>query len=138
LQLQWQEILKTEIKVEFSSDAKKYMKMIRNRNFDIFLGGWAADYADPDNFLRICVKSWMPDWRDERYEDLLQQAKQTTDQAARVKIYQQADRILMQQAVIVPLFYNKRYILMKPWVKNFHSTAIKHPGYWKDVILESH
>jgi oligopeptide transport system substrate-binding protein len=138
LQLQWQEILKTEIKAEFSSDAKKYMNMIRNRNFDIFLGGWAADYADPDNFLRICVKSWMPDWRDERYEDLLQQAKQTTDQAARVKIYQQADRILMQQAVIVPLFYNKRYILMKPWVKNFHSTAIKHPGYWKDVILESH
>jgi hypothetical protein len=40
--------------------------------------------------------------------------------------------------MIVPLFYNKRYILMKPWVKNFRSTAIKHPGYWKDVILESH
>jgi ABC-type oligopeptide transport system substrate-binding subunit len=53
-------------------------------------------------------------------------------------LYQQADRILMSEAVIVPLFYEQTHLLLKPWVKRFPTVAIKSPGFWKDVVIEPH
>jgi hypothetical protein len=44
----------------------------------------------------------------------------------------------METAMLVPLTYAQRSILLKPWVRNFTIPAIKNPGFWKDVILEAH
>jgi oligopeptide transport system substrate-binding protein len=69
------------------------------------------------------------------YERLLEQARQITDQAQRMQLYQQADRILMEEAVIVPLLYLQSHLLLKPWVRRFPTAAIKSPGFWKDVVI---
>jgi ABC-type oligopeptide transport system substrate-binding subunit len=60
------------------------------------------------------------------------------DQAERMKSCQQADRILMDEAIIVPLCYSQHHILLKPWVRRFTIPAIKNPGFWKDVIIDPH
>jgi ABC-type oligopeptide transport system substrate-binding subunit/DNA-binding SARP family transcriptional activator len=102
------------------------------------LAGWWADYADPENFLRVCVQMDLPDWHHPQFEDLLEKARRTTDQDLRMEIYRQADHILMDEAVIIPLYYFQGIELLQPWVKNYRSTAVKHPGFWKDVIIEHH
>ena len=52
-------------------------------------------------------------------------------------MYQQADRILIEESPLLLLYYGRFHLLMKPWVKNYPPSAFK-PWDWKDVIIEPH
>jgi ABC-type oligopeptide transport system substrate-binding subunit len=68
---------------------------------------------------------------------LIEQAHHCLDQAQRMEIYAQAQRILVNAVPVLTLYYSRRHILKKPWV-------IGNPGVdvytfdWKEVILGSH
>ena len=59
------------------------------------------------------------------------------DQAERMRMYREADRILVQDSAIVPLWYGRFHMLVKPWVKNVLTSPMKWWS-WKDIILEDH
>jgi oligopeptide transport system substrate-binding protein len=104
----------------------------------LLLVHWVADYPDPDNFLRVAVNEYLPEWRNETYAAWIERAGRLTDQRQRIKLYQQADRILIEEAVLVPLLYGKRWrMLVKPWVKQFTLSAGSVPS-WKDVVVQRH
>jgi oligopeptide transport system substrate-binding protein len=93
-------------------------------------------YPDPDNFLRV----WSPSrfgWRSETYERLVGQARRMTDQAERMRLYRQAEIILIEEAVILPTVYGQATLLVKPWVRKLPASTF---GWWlwKYVILEPH
>jgi ABC-type oligopeptide transport system substrate-binding subunit len=52
-------------------------------------------------------------------------------------MYQQADRILVEEAPILPLLYDRCHLLVKPWVIKFPISPIKW-NFWKEVIIEPH
>ena len=54
-----------------------------------------------------------------------------------MKLYQQADRILVDEAVVVPLTYSRAHLLMKPWMRKYPTSALER-WFWKDVIIEPH
>jgi oligopeptide transport system substrate-binding protein len=136
LRAQWRENLRVETGLEILDPTQPSIRS--NERAWIARGGWWADYADPDNFLRVDVQLDAPHWRNPDYERRLDQARQITDQARRMALYQQADRILIEEAVVVPLVYMQSHLLLKPWVRRFPTAAIKSPGFWKDVIIEPH
>lgn len=37
-----------------------------------------------------------------------------------------------EEAFPVPL----QHFMLKPWVKRYPTSAVKNPGFWKDVVLE--
>jgi peptide/nickel transport system substrate-binding protein len=96
---------------------------------------WFADYPDPDSFLRFCVELYLPDWRHERYRTLVQHATRSTDPADRLVTYEEVERILAEEAAIVPLMYESEHLLLKPWVTEYPSAPVKYPGFWKDVVI---
>ena len=98
---------------------------------------WLADYPDPDSFLRVGLHQPYCRWRDDRFEQLLEAAQRIPDQAERVKFHQAADGLLIEEAVILPLFYGRSDILIKPWVKRYPMSPL-HTAYWKYVIIEPH
>ena len=104
---------------------------------DIFQMGWMADYLDHDNFLWVSFHDRWADWRNETYVELIERARQITDQAGRLRLYQQADSLLVKEAPIIPLTYPRQHLLVKPWVTQFPSSALKS-WYWKDVVIEPH
>jgi ABC-type oligopeptide transport system substrate-binding subunit len=53
-----------------------------------------------------------------------------------MKMYQQADRILVEEAPIVPLTYRRAHYLVKPWLR-FPPMGLQR-WYWKDFIIEPH
>jgi oligopeptide transport system substrate-binding protein len=79
--------------------------------------GWTPDYPDPDSFLRVCVRAHVPYWRNETYNRLLEGARRTSNQGDRIALYQAADKILIEDAVIMPITYFREHRLVKPWVK---------------------
>ena len=133
---QWQEILGIEITWE-TMEYGAFLNRMDKEPPHMFLSGWTADYSDPDNFLRVSPSQRYSRWRNEVYDRLLEEARQITDQEERMKLYGQADRILVQEAAIMPLAYMRLHLLVKPWVRKLPTSAIKH-WFWKDVIIEPH
>jgi ABC-type oligopeptide transport system substrate-binding subunit/DNA-binding SARP family transcriptional activator len=98
---------------------------------------WVADYVDPDNFLRVCRARTWPGWRNQTYDRLVEQARRMTDQQERLRLYRQADRILVDDAPILPLTYEKDHLLVKPWVSQYPTSAMQ-TAFWKDAVIEPH
>jgi oligopeptide transport system substrate-binding protein len=99
---------------------------------------WVLDYPDPDNVLRIGLQQYGKSLKlDEAFTTLVEKAGQSADQEQRMAMYQQADRILVEQAAAMPLFYGRNVMLLKPWVKRYPASPVRF-DFWKDVILEPH
>jgi oligopeptide transport system substrate-binding protein len=64
LLVHWRENLGVELALQFVGVGAILEEIARSRP-QIALGGWSADYADPDNFLRVCVRLDAPEWRHE-------------------------------------------------------------------------
>ena len=107
------------------------------RSPHLFLVGWYADYPDPDNFLRANPFLGATGWRDDRFEGLVEEARRMTDQEKRIKRYQEAEKRLLEAAVIMPLAYGREHWLVKPWVKKLPISPIKW-WFWKDVVMAPH
>ncbi|MCI0580983.1 MAG: ABC transporter substrate-binding protein, partial [Chloroflexi bacterium] len=100
-------------------------------------GLWIADYPDPDCYLRVCVEMDTPKWDNADYWHLVEKARRVTDHAERMRLYAQAERILAEDASLIPLTYGRVHLLLKPWVKGYQLSTMKGQ-FWKDVIIEPH
>jgi oligopeptide transport system substrate-binding protein len=100
----------------------------------LLLARWVADYPDPDNFLRVSMTRRIGNWND-TYINLLEQARRLTNQSERMRLYRQADEILVQEAAIMPVTYARFHLLVKSWVKNLAKSPL---DFWtcKDAVLE--
>jgi len=107
-------------------------------NYQILLYDWAGDYLDATTFLDV----WRGDsgnnhtgWSDAAYDRLLDEAARTADPAARAALFQQAERLLLAAAPIIPLYYNTHAFLLQPSVKGWYPTLLDHHPY-KYVYLD--
>jgi ABC-type oligopeptide transport system substrate-binding subunit len=104
----------------------------------VFVALHSAAYPDPDSFFRLAIPWECIGWSHETCSRLLEEARRTMDQDNRMSLYRQADRILMDEVVVVPLEYGGYPWLVKPWLTRFHSAVAGRSMFWKDVILELH
>jgi oligopeptide transport system substrate-binding protein len=136
LQTQWQANLGVEI-VWRVEEWAAYLHRMSACPPSMFLWAWGADYPDPDNVLRVSALQQRCRWSNERYAELLEQAGRGTDQSERIHLYQQADRLLVDQAIVMPLVYHRFHLLVKPWVARYPVSPVGY-GYWKDALVRSH
>jgi ABC-type transport system substrate-binding protein len=135
LEAQWQEVLGIEIKWE-EVTIENFPERMNKGNPHMWLTGWWGDYPDPDDFLR--VQWWTPaGWKNKTFNRLVESARRAIDQEERLRMYQQADRLLVAEAPLLPLCYGRFNMLVKPWVSWFPTSAQKW-WFWKDVIIEPH
>jgi len=134
-QAQWRENLGVEIPWR-SLEWATYLDRVFREPPHMFGMSWVCDYPDPDSFLRVSVRLHTK-WRHETYDELVEEARRVTDQERRMKLYQEADRILVEEAAMVPVAYMRMHLLVKPWMTKFPVSASAWP-FWKDVIIEPH
>ena len=95
-------------------------------DYDIAIGNWSPDFADPYMFMNYWFESdkkGLPGNRafydNPQVDALLKQAVATTDQAARTKDYQQAQKTVIDDAAYVYLFQKNYQVAMNKEVKGF-------------------
>lgn len=118
----WRNNLGIQVKVEVLS----WSQLLENRQsgrFTLARGGWSADYNDPSSFLEYYT-SWSADndsgWSNPQYDQFIRSAKSTLDSGKRMKLYAQAEKLLMDQMVVLPLYYYQTAVLHKPNIKNVY------------------
>lgn len=138
LQTQWREVLGINVTWQVAEWERMLDELPQVRPH-LFRMGWSTDYPDPDNPLRVGATSFgrSTGWQNATYTQLVEQARRITNHQQRAKLYHQADKILIEEASVVPLVYGRRHILVKPWVSRFPTSVIKW-YYWKDVVIEPH
>jgi len=135
VQAQWRENLGVNISWE-EIEPETWPERERERPPHLCWRGWTADYPDPDSLLRDYIE--VIGWRNEAYERLIQEARRLMDQAERMRLYAQADKILVEEAAIIPMTYSRSHLLLKPWVTRYPMSASLESVSWKDVIIEPH
>ncbi len=67
-------------------------------------GGWTLDFDNTAYLLYHKGEFWNPDYSNPQVEQLLTAERSTNDQAKRLEIFHQLDKVLIDQAVDVPLY----------------------------------
>ncbi|MFP3895382.1 MAG: peptide ABC transporter substrate-binding protein [Anaerolineales bacterium] len=120
-------------------DWEHFLDDLSVQRYQMFSSGWIADYPDPQNFLDILFHSKSSQnhtgYHNQRVDELLEAARVESDAAKRWELYREAERILVQEAPIVPLYHGMNHYLVKPNIKEFSAGAGLRP-WLKDVRIE--
>jgi len=87
--------------------------------------GWTGDNGDPDNFMYVllgCAASHGANrarWCYKPFDDLLVQAKRTTDVAKRTDLYKQAQVVFKEQAPWITIAHSIVYMPMSNKVTGY-------------------
>ncbi len=89
-----------------------------------FRGSWIADYPDAENYLALFYsKNPAPPnytrYKNPAYDALYEKAMLETNDSLRKKMYQQMDALMIEDAPVVPLWYDMAIHLVQPTVKGF-------------------
>ena len=98
------EVLPTAIHMEQSARAR----------LNMFRKSWVADYPDAENYLALFYsKNFCPigpnytHFKNQRFDQLYEKAKWITNDEERFEIYHQMERIILEEAPIIPLYYDQ-------------------------------
>jgi oligopeptide transport system substrate-binding protein len=100
----------------------EYLKRDDNGDYDIGGGAsWCPDYQDPMTFLDMWTSNNQNNtgkWSDKHYDQLIAQATNLGNKPAeRWTKLQEAEKYLLEKAVIVPEYQLGRAYIVKPYVK---------------------
>ena len=99
-----------------TEDWTTYLADYQTGKFPMYMLGWNADYADPDNFLLTFFGPTAPNdlgWDSPETRDLLQQARQVADPAVRAGLYAQVHNNVNAAAPSIPFAYNRTLNAMR-------------------------
>ncbi len=98
-----------------------------NHNFFFCRDGWGADYADPMTFLDM----WTPEsgnnntgWSNDEYNKQINIAKSTGDQKVRFEAMHKAEKILMEEMPILPIYFYTKTIMEPDTLKGNYLTPM--------------
>lgn len=94
---------------------------LHERQYQMFSMGWSADYPDPQDFLDIMFHSESANnyvnYSNPEIDRLLEEARVEQDHEKRMQMYQEIERMIVEDAPWISLFHNTEYWLTKPYVK---------------------
>ncbi len=111
---------------------KQRVEDIQNGNYEVCLTRWGPDYADPMTYLNM----WVTDnsnnyglWSNSEYDQIIADCttgKYITDAEARWSALYDAEKIVMDEAVIAPLYTKADANMIKSNISNieFHPVAL--------------
>jgi oligopeptide transport system substrate-binding protein len=98
----------------------------------VFRSGWAADYRDVFSFAGLFdSETGASDtgWRNVEYDELLQASMQARNPRRRLALLADAERLLLAEQPIIPLYFDVRRRLVKPEVRGWVPNAMDlHPS----------
>jgi oligopeptide transport system substrate-binding protein len=140
-QNQWKTNLGVNVALD-PVDSTTYTQLVKKPETTpaAFFLGWCADYPDPQNWLSTVFHSQSTvsrvGYNNSQFDKLTADADKETDATKRADLYQQASRILSQDAAAGFVYNDANPILQKPWVKDYYLTSLGFEvGRFTDVYV---
>lgn len=134
----WKENLNIHIEL-VNMEWKTYLSEKKSQQYNIARASWIGDYNDPSTFLELFITGGGNNdsaWSNKTYDQLIKQASLEQDSEKRRALFQQAEKILLEDAPLIPIYFYRNKSLVNLAVKNWKANSLdRHP--YKYVYLEA-
>lgn len=132
---QWRDVLGINVELEQTSLAQKIEDSEYGRA-DIFRSAWVADYPSPESFLTIGYGKNVPAsmdlpshpntmrYKNPEFDKYFELGMSATTEEERYKNFAEAERILMEDAPVIIIWYAENYRMLHSNVHNFHNNPM--------------
>lgn len=126
---QWHRALGIDVAI-VEMEWKAYLAMReRPGECDLIRFGWSADFVDPEAFLALFTSGQAQNvagYSNPVYDALMAQAAIAANAGQRATLLASAERILLQDAVVVPVFHRVSKRLVKPGIDGIAANPLGH------------
>ena len=138
VQQQWKQNLGIVCALD-NMEWKVLLKKLSSKDFEISRYGWIGDFADPMTFLDL----WEGDnpnnhanWKEPEFDALIASARREADPKTRMKLLNQASRIIAREVPVIPIYFYVQHDMTKPWLRGYqpHLQGV-HASRWLRVEL---
>jgi peptide/nickel transport system substrate-binding protein len=105
------------------------LELTSNSRALFFRGSWIADYPDAENYLSVFYsKNPAPPnytrYKNSEFDSFFEKALSETSDSLRYQFYRQADQVMINDAPVVPLWYDESIHFIQPDIKNFEPNSL--------------
>ena len=134
-----QKMLKENLGVTININTIPFAEHIENvlsGKADFFRFAWIADYPDPETYLTLFYGKYVPAsnteksyintfrYKNARFDSLFEKARFEPDGAKRMKMFSEAENIVLADAPFMPIFYDENFRLEQKNVRNLPENLI--------------
>lgn len=134
----WQKELGIGVKLA-NQEWKVYLDSQRTLDYDLSRSAWIGDYADPNTFSDLWVtggENNRTSWGDPRYDASIRAAASEPDEAKRMQHLMDAERVLMEELPILPIYTYVTQNMVNPrlggFYENLQDEHFPKWFYWRD------
>ena len=105
-----------------------FIRSLSSRTLPGFELYWTADFPDPESIMTVLFGTGRPDnyldYSNPKMDALLKEASTEIDQTRRADLYRQAQQLLIDDHVVIPILFDIGYTLVNPAVKGLTVTPM--------------
>lgn len=128
-----QEMWNSKLGISMKLENMEFQTLIDRRrqgDFTIARAGWVGDYADPMTMLDLFTTGNPQNnsrWGDPEFDKLIKTAKTALDSKERMDSMKEAEKILMRDKPVIPVYFYTAPYVTKPNVKGIYTTMMNQP-----------
>jgi oligopeptide transport system substrate-binding protein len=134
----WKEVLGVETSI-LNQEWKVFLDTRNRKDTEVFRSNWTGDYNDAFTFaelLRSTSGGNDEGYANAEYDRLVGAAQQELDLAKRAELLQAAERVMLEDMPIIPLYFYVKARMVKPWVRGYESNIMDHHLHKNFYVLE--
>lgn len=130
----WESKLGIKINMNILADRSIFVTERNENRYDILANGWNGDFSDPMTFMNLWITGsgyakFFGGYHSEKYDAEFAKLAGETDEAKRVEIYKELERIVVaEEAGVAPIYYGDTQIFVQNYVQNL-STPMFGPEF---------
>jgi oligopeptide transport system substrate-binding protein len=132
----WQQALGAQVTLR-AEEFRSLMQDIDRGNVQMFRSSWIGDYNDAYTFAQWFKSDFginLTHYQNPQYDDLVDRAAAETDPAKRRALLEQAERLMLADQPVIPIYFYVSKHLVKPRVTGWYSN-IMNVTYSRDLGL---
>ena len=128
-----QEMWRTNLGIEIGLENVDFqVKLDREKAGDYFIsrGGWIGDYMDPMTFVDLWLTGSSfndANYSNPDYDELVKGAKATADQDIRFDNMRKAEKMIMEDMPIIPVYFYTQPFVQKPYITGVYKPLVNYP-----------
>ncbi len=129
---QWQRELGISVRTR-NEEWTSYLASLQQMQYNIARRGWIADYNDPNTFIDLFISDGEQNncgFANAEYDKLVADAALELDPEKRFKLLERAERILMDELPILPIYSYVAKNMVKPYVRGFYNNSRDDHPLW--------
>jgi oligopeptide transport system substrate-binding protein len=119
---QWRTELGLEVEIRQTDFATLLADQDAGR-LQAFNAGWIMDYPDPESILDVKLHSGSSlndvSYENPEYDSLIEQARVEEDPEERLRLYGEAERLAVEDAVWIPLYFSEMHVVVSEDVQGW-------------------